>query len=75
MSVFVNPLKSNKAKFKEKIVLQIYHHKKAAEHLQAAAQNHREASKHYEDGNKDLALISSMKANSEMALVKTTFGI
>ena len=75
MSVFVNPLKSSKAKFKEEIELQIHNHKKVALYLEAAAQSHREAAKHYEDGNKDLALISSMKANSEMALVKTTFGI
>ncbi len=68
MSVFVNPLKSNKAKFKEEIELQIHNHKKVALYLEAAAQSHREAAKHYEDGNHELAASSNFEANKQIEL-------
>ncbi len=70
MSVFVNPLKSAKAKFKEEIELQIQNHKKAAQHLEAAAKNHLEAAKHHEEGYHELAAICSLAAHNytEMAL-------
>ena len=70
MSVFVNPLKSSKTKFKEAIALQIYNHKKTAAHLEAAAQSHKEAAKHHEDGNHELAALTSIEANTQMELVK-----
>ena len=68
MSVFVNPLKSNKAKFKEEIELQIHNHKKVALYLEAASQSHREAAKHYEDGNYELATLSNLEANNPIEL-------
>lgn len=68
MSVFVNPLKSNKAKVKEEIELQIHNHKKVGLYLEAAAQSHREAAKHYEDGNHELAASSNFEANKQIAL-------
>ncbi len=68
MSVFVNPLKSNKAKFKEEIELQIHNHKKVALYLEAASQSHREAAKHYEDGNYELANLSNLEANNQIEL-------
>lgn len=68
MSVFVNPLKSNKAKFKEEIELQIHNHQKVALYLEAAAKSHREAAKHYEDGNHELAASSNFEANKQIEL-------
>ncbi|MBK6986091.1 MAG: hypothetical protein IPH32_15715 [Bacteroidetes bacterium] len=68
MSVFVNPLRSNKAKFKEEIELQIHNHKKVATYLEAATQSHREAAKHYENGNYELATLSNLEANNQIEL-------
>lgn len=62
MSVFVNPLKSTKAKLKEEKVLLIAIHKKVAIQLEAAANRHLEASKHNEDGDDELACLSSIAA-------------
>ena len=72
MSVFENPLKSAKAKFKEEIQLQIQNHKKAAMHLEAAAKNHLEAAKHHEEEHHELAAICSLAAHNytEMAIEK-----
>jgi hypothetical protein len=68
MSVFVNPLKSSKAKFKEEIELQIHNHNQVALYLEAAAQSHREAAKHYENGNHELATLSNLEANNQIDL-------
>jgi hypothetical protein len=68
MSVFVNPLKSNKAKIKEEIELHIHNHKKVATYLEAATHGHREAAKHYENGNYELATLSNLEANNQIEL-------
>lgn len=62
MSVFVNPLKSNKAKLKEEKDILIATHKKIAIQLEAAANGHNEAAKKYEEGNNTLANIVSIAA-------------
>jgi len=73
MSVFVNPLKSNKAKLKEETELNIHNHKKVATYLEDAAKHHKEAAKHYEEGHYDLAKLSAIEANKqlELAIEKT----
>ena len=45
-------------------------HKKAATHHQAAALNHNEAAKHFENGNKDMAHVSNMKAKGQTKMAK-----
>ncbi|MES2763486.1 MAG: hypothetical protein V4677_14830 [Bacteroidota bacterium] len=69
MSVFVNPLKSEKAKFREETSQRIQNHKRAIYYLEAAIRNHTEAAKHYEEGNHELAVLSNVEAhnNIEMA--------
>jgi hypothetical protein len=68
MSVFVNPLKSNKAKIKEEIELQIHNHKKVATYLEAATHSHLETLKHNEIGNYELAVLSNLEANNQIDL-------
>ena len=68
MSVFVNPLKSNKAIFREEIELLIRNHKEVATYLEAAAESHRAAVKHYEKGNHELAILSNIEAINQTNL-------
>lgn len=46
----------------------IENHKKAAKYLRAAANNHLQAAKHYEDGNHEKAAISTISAYGNVSL-------
>lgn len=46
----------------------IENHKKTATHLEAAAKNHLDAAKHYEDENQNKAAKSTITAQGHMAL-------
>ena len=72
MSLFVNPLKSTKAKLNEEIQQQIYKHKADAMSLTSSIKNYTEVVKHSEEGDYELAMLSAVEANnnSEMAIEK-----
>ncbi|MBP8033732.1 MAG: hypothetical protein KAZ71_03985 [Bacteroidia bacterium] len=62
MSVFVNPLKSNKTKLKEEKEILVATHKKVAVQLDVAANGHLKAAKNYEEGDTELANLNAMAA-------------
>lgn len=67
ISDVVKTKKKNPATKAQKVV---DNHKKAATHHETAALNHNEAAKHFENGNKDLAKVSNIKAKSQTKMVK-----
>jgi hypothetical protein len=72
MSIFINPLKSNKVKLKEETQNQINKHKKSVIYLEAAIKNHIEAIKYQEDGNHELAMLSGIEAQNNIQIAIET---
>jgi hypothetical protein len=68
MSVFVNPLKSSKAKFKEEMALQIFNHKKTIVLLEEAIKSHKEAIALHEAESHELAALSTIEAINQLEL-------